>query len=75
MAHNSGALTPDRAATTTVVAPKALEVVAGDGSPALAPGMTPVAVSIGASSPQPQMGVASTAVVAGDDIVEEFEVV
>jgi hypothetical protein len=35
----------------------------------------PIGSSVGASSSQPQMGAASTVVVAGDDIVEELEVV
>jgi hypothetical protein len=84
VAHCGGASTPGKAATAGTEAPKAPEVVAGDGSPAPAPDMsaaagTTVAVSIGSSvdalSPQPQLGVASTSTVVGDDIVDEPEAI
>jgi hypothetical protein len=84
VAHNGGAPTPEKIAAAGVVAPEAPEAVTSDGS--LAPsldtttaadmtGAAPFGSSISVSSPQPQMGAVITLVVAGDDILEEPEVV
>jgi hypothetical protein len=82
--RSAGASTLGEAATAGAAAPEAHEVVADDGSPALAPSMTVVvgmasitsiSSSAAASSSQPHMGAASTSAVAGDDIVEEPEVI
>jgi hypothetical protein len=79
VAHGDGAPTLD---TTTVAGAMAFEAVVGDGS--LSPEVGEVAIGIPAvstgpsvcsSSPQPQMGAATTSTVVDDDIVEEPEVI
>jgi hypothetical protein len=84
VAHNGGAPTLEKTVAAGAAAPEAPEVVTSDGSLVPSPDMTTAAdmtvaaligSSIGVSSLQPQMGAAITLVVAGDDIVEEPEVI
>jgi hypothetical protein len=79
-AYFGGAPTRDKDAAAL----KAPEAATGDGSPAPIPDTTAamamtaatlIGSSVGASSPQPQMGAAFTSAVAGDDIAEEPEVI